>query len=225
MTSCNKLQLPAGTMLLEDLEVVAPGGMTCSPIVASLIDGQRVAAALDVAKSYVGIEGTDAEYAMLHEVAQGIAAAKADETQSGSAKGKSPAAKPCARGGSMTKDQLSPCPEVTDEMIEAGVAAWHRTNGLLDEEVRAIYLAMHQASSPQDGGWRPIETAPQDGESILAICNSAYSPKANVTWWSGAWTLYSRPDDKWHGGVSKWWPTHWMPLPAPPTLTGVSTNG
>ena len=90
-------------------------------------------------------------------------------------------------------------------------------------EVKA--LAMHQASSPQDGGWRPIETAPQDGESILAICNSAYSPKANVTWWSGAWTLYSRPDDKWHGGVSKWWPTHWMPLPAPPTLTGVSTNG
>jgi len=70
------------------------------------------------------------------------------------------------------------------------------------------------------GGWMPIESAPKDGESILAICGSAYSPLANVTWWADGWTHYSRPDDKWHGGVGKWFPTHWMPLPplpAPPT--------
>jgi hypothetical protein len=75
--------------------------------------------------------------------------------------------------------------------------------------------AMLAAAPPVDG-WQPIETAPRDGTSILAICASAYSPVAGVTWWNEAWTHYSRPAEKWHGGVVKWFPTHWMPLPQPP---------
>ena len=74
---------------------------------------------------------------------------------------------------------------------------------------------LDQALASQ-GGWRPIATAPKDGGSILAICATAYSPEAGVTWWQEGWTHYSRPDEKWHGGVGKWLPTHWQPLPPPP---------
>lgn len=72
--------------------------------------------------------------------------------------------------------------------------------------------------------WRPIESAPRDGESILAICASAYSPVAGVTWWSDGWTHYSRPAEKWHGGVGRWFPTHWMPLPSAPGTAPTTTS-
>ncbi len=77
-------------------------------------------------------------------------------------------------------------------------------------------------SVPGEGhgtGWQPIETAPKDGESILAICATAYSPLAGVTWWQEGWTHYSRPAEKWHGGVGRWFPTHWMLLPPPPAAS------
>jgi hypothetical protein len=67
--------------------------------------------------------------------------------------------------------------------------------------------------------WQPIETAPRDGSDILLICNTAYTPEASIGWWSAdGWRHYSRPEEKWHGGVVKWFPTHWMPLPAPPGI-------
>ena len=86
----------------------------------------------------------------------------------------------------------------------------HLTEG---EAYRIIALLRPAAPG---GGWQPIETAPKDGESILAICATAYSPVAGVTWWNEGWTHYSRPDEKWHGGVGRWFPTHWMPLPQAP---------
>ncbi|HYC66687.1 DUF551 domain-containing protein [Brevundimonas sp.] len=64
--------------------------------------------------------------------------------------------------------------------------------------------------------WQPIETAPKDGQGVLAICATAYSPVSHVTWWLDGWVHYSRPAEKWHGGVGKWFPTHWMPLPEAP---------
>ena len=65
--------------------------------------------------------------------------------------------------------------------------------------------------------WRTIDSAPRDGTSILAICATAYSPKASMTWWHEGWTHYSRASEKWAGGVGLWFPTHWMP---PPLLSG-----
>ena len=82
-------------------------------------------------------------------------------------------------------------------------------------------IPTEQAGGPVVG-WQPIETAPRDGESILAICATAYSPVAGVTWWQDGWTHYSRPAEKWHGGVGKWFPTHWMPLPAAPSTTSTA---
>ena len=71
--------------------------------------------------------------------------------------------------------------------------------------------------------WRPIETAPRDGTPILA-----YSAKAitegklsrtggmDITWWR------TEKDKRGYVGWGEfndqfWPPTHWAPLPAPPT--------
>ena len=64
--------------------------------------------------------------------------------------------------------------------------------------------------SPQ---WQPIETAPRDGAQILAYGAHQHYPEEYTTkiqWWSD--------------GINGWGatgvsiiPTHWMPLPKPPT--------
>lgn len=75
-------------------------------------------------------------------------------------------------------------------------------------------------------GWQPIETAPKDGRCILA-----YFP--NITYYTHAMERYTSYDiDKtrwsqgdslnephWTYGPIKGFPTHWMPLPAPPANT------
>lgn len=65
--------------------------------------------------------------------------------------------------------------------------------------------------------WRPIEEAPKDGTSIIAICADAYSPTPGITWWQDAWMKMMRPDKfvvSWE--PIRWQPTHWMPLSAIP---------
>lgn len=61
--------------------------------------------------------------------------------------------------------------------------------------------------------WKPIESAPRDGTTILGYWAPAVemgSSAIDVTCWLGRWT---DPDD-----VEAHYndPTHWMPLPAPP---------
>ena len=64
-----------------------------------------------------------------------------------------------------------------------------------------------------DRSWQPIETAPKDGTKVLAIAvddirngtpHMSIARKSSRGHWltePGAWAIY---------------PTHWMPLPAPP---------
>lgn len=79
-------------------------------------------------------------------------------------------------------------------------------------------------------GWQPIETAPRDGTKVL-LCralNADGRPMGNAfgifcqvaAWWSeenhgeGEWVVYcDMPQDPW----LHFEPTHWQPLPEPPT--------
>ena len=81
------------------------------------------------------------------------------------------------------------------------------------------------------GEWQPIETAPKAiettigvhryGPNILAISGTTYE----VTRW---WDANEREETKhcnWiDGGGNAWRPTHWMPLPDPPTAEDLSRD-
>jgi hypothetical protein len=67
--------------------------------------------------------------------------------------------------------------------------------------------------------WNPIETAPKTGEPILGF---AEGEMATVKWHP---TKYKGDSEYWtlvvcgsYAEDGEWWPTHWMPLPAPPVL-------
>lgn len=57
----------------------------------------------------------------------------------------------------------------------------------------------------------PIETAPKDEtETAILICNGRYARQMRVAYWD---------NDAARGfNHHKDWPTHWMPLPAEPSI-------
>lgn len=64
--------------------------------------------------------------------------------------------------------------------------------------------------------WQPIETAPKDGTEIVG--HDAKTGTSHVTCvWRGGW--YD-PDDHYYSEAPEFIPTHWMPLPPPPTTQG-----
>lgn len=77
--------------------------------------------------------------------------------------------------------------------------------------------------------WQTIETAPKDGTSVLIISADYPDCRAVMGFWEytemegWSWCLYEKllwhdiPEE--HHGLIGWMPepTHWMPLPAPPT--------
>lgn len=67
--------------------------------------------------------------------------------------------------------------------------------------------------------WQPIETAPKDGTEVL-LGGCKYGPPVRMGSWGGG--RYNRTtrsyEGDWRGGGDYGFaPTHWMPLPAPPT--------
>lgn len=65
----------------------------------------------------------------------------------------------------------------------------------------------------QSSGWQPIETAPKDGTKVLGYCD-AYGNVVVMEWfvYHGCRAVWETVD-----GESEVEPTHWMPLPNPPT--------
>ena len=68
--------------------------------------------------------------------------------------------------------------------------------------------------------WQPIETAPKDGTRILVSCVYEVEGQTHSYEWADWWGW----DDEWEGWLdfpsqipAPVPPTHWMPLPAPPT--------
>ena len=66
--------------------------------------------------------------------------------------------------------------------------------------------------------WRPIETAPHDGRTVLAYfpAQAGHAARQDViavywTGWGGG-----RRETAWSGAKLHAKPSHWMPLPDPP---------
>lgn len=76
----------------------------------------------------------------------------------------------------------------------------------LDYEFDAALAAHEAALIPQ---WQDISTAPKDGP-ILGYAEGVYTV---VKWCGSYWSLTVCGA---YAGDGEWWPTHWMPLPAPP---------
>lgn len=69
--------------------------------------------------------------------------------------------------------------------------------------------------------WRPIETAPKDGTFTLAYIRGVMNVRTHSVqiinwsgWGGGVWAPHSG-----HSGGISGEPTHWQPLPSPPTET------
>lgn len=76
------------------------------------------------------------------------------------------------------------------------------TNHIMDLQSRVGLLEVIVA----DQEWRPIETAPKDGTTILVFHNGSM------------WTVLWSDVQEWHDANDYGYtPTHWMPLPKPPT--------
>jgi hypothetical protein len=63
--------------------------------------------------------------------------------------------------------------------------------------------------------WQPIETAPRDGTHILCY-HPKYDMVLNGVWDGGDLNCFEMKDERLEY-VKDFYPTHWMPLPAPPS--------
>lgn len=74
-----------------------------------------------------------------------------------------------------------------------------------------------ETAARRDPGWQPIETAPKDRDVTVSDGNSVGSGE-----WcdceGGHWIIYGG----WPHTIDE--PTHWMPLPSPPALSGAASQ-
>lgn len=111
-----------------------------------------------------------------------------------------------------------------------------------DDEIEQAEQALSMLSaapSPQVGreegdGWQDISTAPLTGERVLVLVPTTEAPFQTVARWHAQFeNEYNPEDDEYHyrgawtdGTVFDWGmeeyaelePTHWRPLPPPPSL-------
>lgn len=85
-------------------------------------------------------------------------------------------------------------------------------------------LALSEARKALKGqGWQPIETAPKDGTRVFVYGWQYGVSLLGVGYWFqsrtikelGGWICHTLPEQVVSGTFTD--PTHWMPLPAPPT--------
>lgn len=90
---------------------------------------------------------------------------------------------------------------------------WH-----LDEGAIRHFIAVYEAAKQPAVEWQSMETAPRTGKVIIMYGKTRHAEFDHVD--VGHWY---KPYSKWawHGylGDEPKQPTHWMPLPAPPTQT------
>jgi|GEM_PF-4725155 len=80
--------------------------------------------------------------------------------------------------------------------------------------------------APEQSGWQPIETAPRDGRGIQVIDMTALAPETGQAWFRhGVWTAVPPGGEiaiapEVYRSITWPTPTHWMPLPTPPSKGG-----
>jgi len=81
------------------------------------------------------------------------------------------------------------------------------------------------------GEWQPIETAPK--HPVFDSGPSQYGPEVlgtdgdtmHVTrWWQSKFSVHNRGRNWLDDGGNAWRPTHWIPLPDPPTAEDLSRD-
>jgi hypothetical protein len=70
---------------------------------------------------------------------------------------------------------------------------------------------------PLTDEWQPIETAPRDGVTFLAIRSAPgeYCTNPSLICWNSFHNEWA-DNFAWDARLVKFQPTHWMPLPPPP---------
>lgn len=119
---------------------------------------------------------------------------------------------------------------LASDLARAAVAlGWDVENGAFKPEhesfYRALVMRLHEHTlaalrTQEAGGWRPTEEPPEagvvvlvyspDAEDRLALFVAEYDPECPGPDGDGAWI------DPLSCDTIDAWPTHWMPLPAPP---------
>lgn len=126
-------------------------------------------------------------------------------------------------------------PDLIEELIDAVIADYHTTRlsevsasahimgkprfkaalARLTAEARAKALDEgRMAAERAVVEWQPIETAPRDGTAILAYGEHLPTYFYAIIFERGEWK-YCSQGKGWAAPPGM--PTHWMPLPAPPT--------
>ena len=78
-----------------------------------------------------------------------------------------------------------------------------------NEQDEAIFLATASIKASDAAAWQPIETAPRDGTLILVAVKHIGCDV--VSFWGAGWRETT------NGLMLRDEPTHWQPLPAPPS--------
>lgn len=79
---------------------------------------------------------------------------------------------------------------------------------------RTIRAALQGVEASASNAWRPIESAPRDGTDIIVYrpnFSGDYIPQVGVDYWG------VKSPQCWRKSNSHTQPTHWQPLPLPPT--------
>lgn len=110
------------------------------------------------------------------------------------------------------------CPDTTHYGASKAVGyeqAW--------DECRRAAAALAASQNKAGVQWQPIETAPKDGTRILVWLGAPWSNAQAVRWFESwqNWQTEDFPDEyDEYCGIGSELPTHWMPLPHPPTTEG-----
>jgi hypothetical protein len=103
---------------------------------------------------------------------------------------------------------------VEDE--DQSVCLWFPSPEAARQVAECIITAQRGEQVGPVAEWLPIETAPKDGTWILAIIDGEYQPGIRYAPSVSRFTNGSWDYENYEDTGEEWYPTHWMPLPAPP---------